>query len=66
MKNLSAIQLGFKKEASGDAIAYKAYFNKKMKERGISSPSELKSDEEKKKFFDEVDKGYQSDSEKVP
>ncbi len=65
MNNINGLILGFKKTASGDAIAYKAYFNKKMKEKGIKNPSELGSDEAKKKFFKEVDAGYQGKSEKA-
>jgi len=34
-----------------------------MKKFGISSPDELGSDEEKKKFFNYVDKNYQAKSE---
>ena len=36
-----------------------------MKKFGISSPSELKTDEKKKEFFDYVDKNYKSDVEKA-
>jgi len=61
--NSDVIALGFCKQASGDAMAYKAYFNKKMKEWNINSPSDIKSKSDKKKFYDEVDKGYQTDSE---
>ena len=63
MMDIDSIMLGFKKTASGDAIAYKKYFNKKMQEKGISSPAELGSDKEKKKFFNNVDKGYHAKSE---
>lgn len=42
---------------------YKEYFNKKMEEHGVDSPDELKSDEEKKKFFDAVDEGYEAKNE---
>ena len=35
-----------------------------MKKFGVSNPSEFKSEEEKKKFFDYVDKNYKSDVEK--
>ena len=34
-----------------------------MKKFGIDSPADLKSDEEKKKFFDYVDKNYKGDHE---
>jgi len=36
---------------------YQKFFNKKMKEWGISSPGDL-DDDEKKKFFDEVDREW--------
>ena len=48
--------------AEGDKAAYKAYFDKKMKEWGIKSPEDL-DDAKKKKFFEEVDKGWKADSE---
>jgi hypothetical protein len=48
---------------SGDQAAYKAYFEKKLKEWGIKSPTEL-DDAKKKKFFNEVDDGWTSDDEK--
>ena len=35
-----------------------------MKKFKINSPADLKSDEEKKKFFDYVDKNYKSSAEK--
>jgi hypothetical protein len=41
---------------------YQEYFDGKMKGRGISSPDELEG-EEKKKFFEEVDKGWQGRKE---
>lgn len=42
---------------------YRKFFKAKLKEKGVSSPSEL-SDEEKKKFFDEVDKEWKGKGEK--
>ena len=42
---------------------YEEFFQSAMKKFGISSPDELKSDEEKKKFFNYVDKNYQAKSE---
>jgi hypothetical protein len=42
---------------------YDKFFRKKMKEWNISSPDEL-SKEEKKKFFDEVDREWKSEEEK--
>lgn len=47
---------------SGDKDAYRAYFEKKMKQWGISDPSEL-SDDKKKDFFNEVDRGWKGESE---
>jgi len=43
--------------------AYKAFFDKKLKKFGVSSPAELKGDQ-KKKFFDEVDKEWKGKKEK--
>ncbi len=45
----------------GDKAEYEAFFKKAMKKFGISSPADLKSDEEKKKFFDYVDKNYKGE-----
>ena len=42
---------------------YEAFFQKAMKKFGISSPDELGSDEEKKKFFNYVDKNYSAKAE---
>ena len=42
--------------------AYQKFFNKKLKEHGVSSPSELK-DDEKKKFFNEIKKEWKGDKE---
>ena len=47
-----------------DKEKYQKVFNAAMKKFKIKSPGELKSDEEKKKFFDYVDKNYKSDAEK--
>ncbi len=41
---------------------YQKFFNKKLKEFGVSSPAEL-SDADKKKFFDAVDKGWRGEKE---
>ena len=45
----------------GDKAEYEAFFKKAMKKFGISSPADLKSEEEKKKFFDYVDKNYKGE-----
>lgn len=47
-------------EASGDKEAYQKYFKGILKKFGVSSPSELKG-ADKKKFYDEVDAGWESD-----
>tara|TARA_R100001086_G_scaffold180910_1_gene100606 strand:+ start:1277 stop:1834 length:558 start_codon:yes stop_codon:yes gene_type:complete len=43
---------------------YEKFFNAAMKKFKINSPADLKSDEEKKKFFDYIDKNYKSSAEK--
>lgn len=48
---------------TGDREEYTKFFNKKLDEYGVDSPSEL-SDEKKKKFFEDVDEGWTSDKEK--
>ena len=42
---------------------YEDFFEKAMKKFGINSPSDLKSDEEKKKFFNYVDANYKAKKE---
>lgn len=41
---------------------YQKFFKKKLKKFGVSSPAEL-SDEDKKKFFDEVEKEWTGEKE---
>ena len=52
-------------EASGDKEAYKKFFDAALKKFKIDSPADLKSDEEKKKFYDYIDKGWEGDDEKA-
>ena len=47
-----------------DKKAYQKFFNAALKKFKAKSPGELKSDEEKKKFFNYIDKNYKSDAEK--
>ena len=54
-KSSKAYQGKFKE---GSKEEYQKFFNAAMKKFGIESPADLKSDEEKKKFFDYVDKNY--------
>ena len=42
--------------------AYEEFFQKAMKKFGIKSPADL-DDDEKKKFFNYVDKNYKADNE---
>ena len=44
---------------------YQKFFRKALKKFGVKDPSEFESDEEKKKFFDYIDKEYESDVEKA-
>ncbi len=45
-----------------EETAYQKFFNKKLKKFGVKSQTELKGDQ-KKKFYDEVDKGWKADKE---
>ena len=46
--------------AEGSKEEYQKFFNKKLAKWKIKSPSEL-SDEDKKKFFDEIEKEWTKD-----
>ena len=46
----------------GTKAEYQAFFNKKLKKFGVKSPSELSGDD-KKKFFDEIDKEWKGENE---
>lgn len=52
-------------QKSGGDEAYKKYFDEKLAKYKVNSPEDL-SDEDKKKFFDEVDKGWKADKETDP
>ena len=49
---------------SGDKEAYKKFFNSALKKFNVSSPADLKGDD-KKKFYDYVDKNWEGDNEKA-
>ena len=51
-------------EASGDKEAYKKFFDAALKKFKVSSPAELKGDD-KKKFYDYIDKNWEADNEKA-
>ena len=50
-------------EAEGDKEKYQKFFRAALKKFGVDSPADFKSDEEKKKFFNYVDKNYKGDHE---
>ena len=47
----------------GTKEEYQKFFNAAMKKFKINSPADLKSDEEKKKFYDYVDKNYKGEKD---
>ena len=47
----------------GSAEEYEKFFRGALKKFGVKSPADFKSDEEKKKFFDYVDKEYKGSNE---
>ena len=65
VKTIKALMSESLNEASGDKEAYQKFFNKTLKKFKIDSPADLKSDEEKKKFYDYIDKGWEADNEKA-
>ena len=50
-------------EKEGDKEKYEKFFRSALKKFGVDSPADFKSDEEKKKFFNYVDKNYKGDHE---
>ena len=58
MKSLKELILG-----EGTKEEYQKFFNKKLKKFDVKSVSEL-DDEDKKKFFNEIDKEWKGDNEK--
>jgi hypothetical protein len=52
-------------EKSGGKEAYKKFFDSALKKFGIKSPAELKDDDEKKKFYDYIDKNWTGDHEEA-
>jgi len=57
MKSLRTLFEQLEKESD-----YYIYFKNKLKEYGVNSPNEL-NDEDKRKFFDDVDAGWKSKKE---
>ena len=64
MKRAQEPEPGQMAEASGDKEAYKKFFDAALKKFKVSSPAELKGDD-KKKFFDYIDKNWEADNEKA-
>lgn len=60
---LGAYAYNEEKEKEGDKEKYVKFFDTAMKKFGINSPADLKSDEQKKEFYDYVDKNYKGDHE---
>ena len=56
-------------EAYGDTLGeqsdYDTFFKKAMKKFGIDSPADLKTEEDKKEFFNYVDKNFKAKNEEV-
>ena len=52
----------FKEMIEGTKAEYEAFFNKKLKKYGVSSPSKL-SAADKKKFYNEIDKEWKGENE---
>ncbi len=59
---LEKIDLFLKESKSGDKEAYTNFFNKMLKKYKVKSPAEL-SDNEKKKFFNDVKAGWKGSAE---
>jgi hypothetical protein len=57
------VPAGSASAATGDQDAYRKYFEEKLKKYKVKSPDDL-SEEDKPKFFEEVDKGWTSQQEK--
>ena len=56
-------------EAYGDTLGeqsdYDTFFKKAMKKFGIDSPADLKTEEDKKEFFNYIDKNFKAKNEEV-
>ena len=53
-----------KEVVEGSKEEYEKFFKAALKKFGVESPADFKSDEEKKKFFDYIDKNYEGEGEK--
>ena len=57
------VLVGEKEELSDKQKAYRKFFDKALKKFDIKSPADLKGDEEKKKFYDYIDKNWKGEHE---
>ena len=57
------VLVGEKEELSDKQKAYRKFFDKALKKFDIKSPADLKGDEEKKKFYDYIDKNWTAEHE---
>ena len=69
VKTIKSLMSGYNEEvnldeASGDKEAYQKFFNAALKKFKVSSPAELEGDQ-KKKFYDYIDAGWEADNEKA-
>ena len=62
-KQVIKMNEGADSDTEGDGAEYKAFFAKALKKFGVSSPGELKGDDEKK-FYDYIDANWKADDEK--
>tara|TARA_E500000305_G_C4021433_1_gene239055 strand:+ start:287 stop:1234 length:948 start_codon:yes stop_codon:yes gene_type:complete len=62
-RDIVALELG--QNINEEDSDYDTFFKKAMKKFNISSPGDLKSEEEKKKFFSYVDKNFKSKNEET-
>ena len=49
------------KQVLQNSKEYEDFFKASLKKFGVSSPADFKSDEEKKKFFDYIEKNYKGE-----
>jgi len=57
------VLVGEEEELSDKQKAYRKFFDKALKKFDIKSPADLKGDEEKKKFYDYIDKNWKGEHE---
>lgn len=63
IKDLPKGLLEASKKVLESSKEYQDFFNAALKKFGVNSPADFKSDEEKKEFFDYIDKNYKGEKE---